>query len=108
MREEETEPTDTVTAANVQRIKGGYFEHMESLRSQVPVGEYIAESSTNKMSLLAMAGASLIMLVLFPVTMFRSFSLLVLLVWLVAFLLFGKVFYDRIIVPNEKTETWSD
>lgn len=108
MTKEETESADTVTAANIQRIESGYFDHMESLRTQIPVGEYIAESSTNNLSLLAMAGAALVMLALFPVTMFRGFSLLVILLWLGAFLLFAKVFYDRVIVPNEGAESWSD
>ncbi|WP_129116331.1 hypothetical protein [Halegenticoccus tardaugens] len=108
MSNPETESSDTVTATNVQRLESGYFDHMQSLREQVPVGEYIVEPITSKLALLAMLVATVVMLVLFPLTMFRSFSLVVIVVWLVVFVICSKVFYERVIVPKEEAETWRD
>lgn len=108
MSKPETESADTATAANIQRLESGYFDHMQSLREQIPVGEYIVESSTSKLALFAMLLTTVATLVLFPLTMFKSFSLVVIIMWLAVFVICSKVFYDRVIVPMEGAETWRD
>lgn len=108
MSKPETESSDTATAANIQRLESGYFDHMQSLRERVPVGEYVVESRTSKLALFAMLLATVVMLVLFPLTMFMEFSLVAIVVWLAVFVICSKVFYDRVIVPMEGAETWRD
>jgi fatty acid desaturase len=96
------------TVANVQRIERGYFDHMQSLRDRIPVGEYLVEPQTGRLALIAMAVVSVAFLVLFPVTMFYQFTPVVVLVFMVAFAAFAWVFYDRVMVPNEGPEEWRD
>jgi len=103
-----TDEPDVTTAANIQRMDAGYFEHLQSLRDQVPVSEYLLEETTNRWALVSMGVISLGLLVLFPLTMFYGFTYLVILAYLAAFVAFGKVFYDRVMVPYENVETWED
>ena len=108
MSEEQPSSDRAVTVANIQRLESGYFEHMESLRGQVPIDEYVVTRNTGRMGLLAMVLISLGLLVLFPFTMFYSYTYLVIVVYLAAFIVIGWVFYDRVMVPNEGTEEWRD
>lgn len=96
------------TVANIQRIERGYFDHMQSLRDRIPVGDYLVASETGRLALVAMAVISLAFLVLFPFTMFYQFSFVVVLLYMAAFAVFAWVFYDRVIVPNEGPEEWRD
>ena len=102
------EEPEVTTAANIQRLDAGYFEHLQSLRDQVPVSEYLLEETTNRWALISMTAISLGLLVLFPLVMFRGFTYLVVLGFLGAFVVFGKLFYDRVMVPYEYIETWED
>lgn len=105
-----TEPVESsgATVANLQRIERGYFDHMQSLRDRVPVGDYLVEQQTGRMALVAMAVATLAFIVLFPVTMFYQFTPFVITVYMAAFAVFAWVFYDRVMVPNEGPEEWRD
>lgn len=96
------------TVANIQRLESGYFDHMQSLRERIPVGQYMPQPRTGRLALLTMALVTLAFLVLFPLTMFYRFTGVVLLVYLAAFAALGWVFYDRVIVPNEGPEEWRD
>lgn len=107
-RTETQESEPEVTVANIQRIESGYFDHMQSLRDRIPVAEYLIAPQTGRYALIAMVLISLGLLVLFPLTMFYQFTYIVVLVYLVAFVVIGKVFYDRVMVPNEGTTTWRD
>jgi len=108
MSQEEQNQDPSTTVANIQRIESGYFDHMQSLRERVPVGEYLVEQQTGRWALVAMVLLSLGLLVLFPFTMFYQFTYLVTVVYLAAFIVVGKLFYDSVLVPNEAAETWSD
>ena len=108
MSEQTEDPTETTTVANIQRMESGYFDHLQSLRERVPVGEYIADPETNRLALTSMVVVSAALLVLFPLTMFYSYTYLVIVVYLLAFVGFGKVFYDRVLIPHEETDTWED
>lgn len=108
MSEQTKDQTEATTVANIQRMESGYFDHLQSLREQVPVGEYIADPTTNRLALAAMALVSVTLLVAFPLTMFYSYTYLVIAVYLLAFVGFGKVFYDRVLVPHEDTDSWED
>lgn len=96
------------TVANLQRIEQGYFDHMQSLRDRIPVGDYLVEPQTGRLALAAMALTSLAFIILFPVTMFYQFSPFVVTLYMAAFAGFAYVFYDRIMVPNEGPEEWRD
>jgi fatty acid desaturase len=96
------------TVANVQRIERGYFDHMQSLRDRIPVGEYLVKPQTGRLALVAMVMSSLAFLILFPLTMFYQFTPVVVTVYMVAFAAFAWVFYDRVLVPNEGPEEWRD
>lgn len=96
------------TAMNVQRLESGYFDHMQSLREQIPVGEYLVRPETGRLALLAMALVTVALFVLFPFTMFYQFTFVVMLGYLAAMAVFGWVFYNRVIVPNEGPEEWRD
>lgn len=72
------------------------------------MSEYLLEETTNRWALISMAIISVGLLFLFPLTMFYGFSYLVILAYLAAFVVFGKVFYNRIMVPYEDIETWED
>jgi len=96
------------TVANVQRIEHGYFDHMQSLRDRIPVGDYLVEPQTGRMALASMVLVSLAFLVLFPVTMFYQYTPFVITVFMAAFAVFAWVFYNRIIVPNEGPNEWRD
>ncbi|MUW13679.1 hypothetical protein GJ633_02650 [Halorubrum sp. CBA1125] len=96
------------TAINVQRIESGYFDHLQSLRDQVPVGNYLISSRTMRWALISMAAVSVVFFVTFPLTMFIRFSPVVILVYMLAFVGFGWVFYDRVLEPNEGTEEWRE
>lgn len=106
--EQTSESAEVTTAANIQRIDSGYFDHLQSLRDQILVGQYLVEEETNRWALISMGVMSFALLALFPVTMFYGFSYLVILAYLAAFILFGKLFYDRLMVPYEDIETWED
>ena len=108
MSNTEPESSDAASAANIQRLESGYFDHMQSLREQVPVGEYVVESKTSRLALFAMLLTTVVTLFLFPLTMFKAFSLVVIVVWLAAFVFCSKLFYDRVIVPMEGAGTWRD
>lgn len=108
MSDEQSQSDRAVTVANIQRLEAGYFEHMESLRQQVPTDEYVVTRNTGRMGLLAMVLISLGLLVLFPLTMFYSYTYLVVVIYLVAFVVIGWVFYQRVMIPNEATEEWRD
>lgn len=96
------------TAINVQRLESGYFAHLESLRSQIPVGEYLLSKTTMLWALLSMAVVSILIFILFPLTMFIQFSPIVTLLFMAAFAGFAYAFYERIIVPHEGSEEWRD
>jgi len=111
MSQQTQQPSDdseVTTAANIQRMESGYFEHLQSLRDQVPVSQYLLEETTNRLALISMAVISVALLALFPLTMFRGFSYVVILAYLAAFVVFGKVFYDRVMVEYEDIEIWED
>jgi hypothetical protein len=105
-----TEPVESsgATVANLQRIESGYFDHMQSLRERVPVGDYLVERQTGRLSLVAMALISLAFLVLFPFTMFQQFTPIVVTIYMAAFAGFAWLFYERVIVPNEEPNDWRD
>lgn len=106
-----TKPHDSeraVTVANIQRLESGYFDHMQSLRDRVPVANYLVEQETGQYSLIAMVLITVGLLVLFPLTMFYQYTFLVVLLYLIAFVILGKLFYDRVMIPNEETESWRD
>lgn len=102
------EPVENVTVVNIQRIESGYFDHMQSLRDRVPVADYLNDDETSRYALFLMIGITIGLFILFPFTMFYGYTYLVTLVYLVAFVVIGKLFYDRIVVPNEGTETWRE
>lgn len=105
---DEADDERAVTVANIQRLESGYFEHMQSLREQVPVDEYMVTRGTGRWGLIAMVLLTLGLLVLFPFTMFYGFTYLVTLLYLIAFVIVGWAFYDRIVAPNEGTEEWRE
>lgn len=105
---ERTERDSDTTVANIQRLESGYFAHMQSLRERIPVGQYLVEQQTGRLALVAMAVLALALFVLFPFTMFQGYTYIVVLFYLVAFVAFGWVFYEQVIEPNEKTDTWRD
>lgn len=109
-----SEPTEDVTGeeevtvANIQRLESGYFDHMQSLRERIPVDDYLVTPETGRYALIAMVAITLGLLALFPVTMFYQYSYLVVVLYLVAFVVFGRVFYQRVMVVNEASEEWRD
>lgn len=107
---DETDPVESTgaTVANLQRTESGYFDHMQSLRERIPVGNYLVNPETGRLALATMALTSLVFLVMFPTTMFYQFTPLVVTVYMVAFAAFAWVFYQRIMVPNEGPEEWRD
>lgn len=105
---ERTERDPDTTVANIQRLESGYFAHMESLRERIPVGQYLVERQTGQYALIAMAAVTVALFALFPFTMFQGYTYVVVLLYLGGFVAFGWVFYEQIIKPNEKTETWRD
>jgi CBS domain containing-hemolysin-like protein len=96
------------TAINVQRLEAGYFAHLESLRNQIPVGSYLLTESTMRWALISMAVISVLIYILFPLTMFIAFTPVVTLVYMLAMIGFGWVFYERVVKPNEGPEAWRD
>jgi hypothetical protein len=108
MSKQTADEEQAATAINVQRLESGYFDHLQSLRSQVPVGNYLIDGQTQRWALISMAVVSLIFLVAFPVTMFIQYTPVVILIYMIALAAFGKVFYDRILQPNEATESWGE
>lgn len=104
----ETTESSGTTATNVQRLESGYFDHMQSLREQIPVGEYLVRPETGRLALLAMTLVTVALFLLFPFTMFYQFTFVVMLAYLAAMAAFGWVFYNRVIVPNEGPEEWRD
>ena len=96
------------TVKSLQRIEEGYFDHMQSLRDRVPVGDYLVDRQTGRLSLVAMALVSLGFLVFFPFTMFYQFTPVVITVYMAVFAALAWAFYRAIIVPNEGPEEWSD
>lgn len=108
MSDQTPEEEPAATAINVQRLESGYFDHLESLRSQVPVGNYLTSLRTMKLALLSMTAVSIIFLVTFPLTMFIRYSPVVIAVYMLAFIGFGWVFYENVIEPNEGTEDWRE
>lgn len=105
---ETQESEQNVTVANIQRLESGYFDHMQSLRDRIPVAEYLVAPETGRFALIAMVVISLGLLVLFPLTMFYQFTYVVIMLYLVAFVVIGKLFYDQVMIPNEETRTWRD
>lgn len=108
MNDQDTESGEHVTALNVQRLESGYFAHLESLRSQIPVGDYLLTENTMRWALISMAVVSGLILVLFPITMYIQFTPVVTLLYMVAFAGFAHFFYKRVLLPNEGTEEWRD
>lgn len=104
----ESDESSGATVANIQRTESGYFDHMESLRNRIPVGDYLVEQETGRLALVAMAVVSVVFLVLFPLTMFRQFSFVVVAVFMVVFAAAAQVFYNRVMLPNERPEEWRD
>lgn len=102
------ERTPETTVANIQRLESGYFAHMQSLRERIPVGDHLVDSQTGRLALIAMAGITIALFLVFPYTMFFGYTYVVVLIYLAAFIVFGKVFYDQVIRPNERAETWRD
>lgn len=96
------------TVANIQRTESGYFDHMQSLRDHIPVGEYLVDEATNRLALITMAAISIGFVVLFPLTMFYQFSFVVVAVYMIVFAIIARVFYNKVIVPNEGPEDWRD
>lgn len=96
------------TAINVQRLESGYFAHLESLRSQIPVGDYLLSKTTMLWALLSMVVVSVLIFILFPLTMFIAFSPIVTLLFMAAFAAFSYVFYERVVVPNEAPDEWRE
>jgi hypothetical protein len=108
MSDQTADGDQAATAINVQRLESGYFDHLESLRTQIPVGNYLIDGATQRWALVSMAVISLIFLVTFPFTMFIQYTPVVILLYMIAFVAFCRVFYDRVLEPNEGTEEWED
>lgn len=108
MSDQNSDTEGPTTAINVQRLESGYFAHLESLRSQIHVGDYLVSETTMRWALVSMAVASVLLFILFPFTMFIQFTPVVTLLYILAFVGFAYVFYERIIVPNEDPEEWRD
>lgn len=106
MSDQTADGEKATTAINVQRLQSGYFDHLQSLRSQIPVGNYLISPETKTWALISMAVVSLAFLVTFPYTMFIQFTPVVILVYMGAFVGFCWVFYERVMKPNEGTEEW--
>lgn len=106
--ESDDDSSEPVTVENIQRIEGGYFDHMQSLREQVPVAEYMLEPATNRWGVIFMAGIAVAIAILYPLTMYYQYTYLVTLLYMILFIVFGYIFYERVMKPNEGTETWSD
>jgi len=96
------------TVANIQRTESGYFDHMQSLRERIPVSDYLVEEETNRLALITMAAISIGFVVLFPLTMFYRFSFVVVAIYMVVFAIITRLFYNKIIIPNESPEEWRD
>ena len=105
---ERTEQDPDTTVANIQRLESGYFAHMQSLRERIPVGKYLVEQQTGRLALAAMAAVTFALFVLFPFTMFQGYTYVMVWLYLATFVAFGWVFYNQVIEPNEKTDTWQD
>lgn len=84
----------------------GYFEYMQELKEQIPVDQYIVTPRTSILALASMAGVSVVAFVLYAFTMFRFFSFTVAIVYGLLFLGFAKVFYDRVLYPEENLADW--
>jgi hypothetical protein len=108
MSDQAADGDQAATAISVQRLESGYFDHLKSLRTQVPVGDYLIDRATQRWALVSMAVISLIFLVTFPFTMFIQYTPVVILLYMIAFVAFGWVFYDRVLEPNEGMEEWED
>jgi hypothetical protein len=102
------DPSKAVTALNVQRLESGYFDHLGSLRDQIPIGDYLISEGTMRWSLISMATISIVLLVTFPFTMFVRFTPIVTLGYMLAFVGFGWIFYNNVLEPNEGTEEWKE
>lgn len=107
MSDQNTESSGT-TAINVQRLDAGYFAHLESLRNQIPVGNYLLSETSMRWALASMAIISILIYILFPFTMFIAFSPVVTLIYMLAMIAFGWLFYERVVKPNEGPEEWRD
>lgn len=108
MSDQSVDSEQGATAINVQRLESGYFDHLESLRTQIPVGNYLISADTRRWALISMTVVSIIILISFPLVMFIQYTPVVILLYMIAFVGFCKVFYDRVIEPNEGTEEWRD
>jgi hypothetical protein len=108
MSDQTSDAERPTTAVNVQRLESGYFDHLESLRSQIHVGDYLVSETTMRWALVSMAVVSVLLFVLFPFTMYNQFTPVVTLVYMIAYAGFAYIFYERIMVPNEAPEEWRD
>lgn len=81
---------------------------MQSLRQRIPVGKYLVDRETGRFALIAMGVVSIAFLVLFPLTMFYRFSFVVVLLYMAAFAVAARAFYNQVMVPNEGPEEWRD
>lgn len=108
MNDQNPDSEKAATAINVQRLQTGYFNHLESLRSQIPVGNYLVSPETQRWALISMTAVSIAFLLLFPYTMFIQFTPVVILLYMAAFVGFCWIFYNRVIEPNEGIEEWRE
>ena len=108
MSDQTSDAERPTTAINVQRLESGYFDHLESLRNQIRVGDYLIAEKTMRWALVSMVVVSILLFILFPFTMYIQFTPVVTLLYMFAFAGFAYVFYKRIVVPNEAPEEWRD
>jgi hypothetical protein len=78
-----------------------YKEYMETLKTELPVSEYLLGSKTAVLGAVFMLAMPLVVYFVFPLFLFQSWTLPLWLLTVVIFLGAAWLYYDRVYYPNE-------
>jgi len=84
-----------------------YSEYMETLRTQLPVADYMLKPQTTIVALAMMFSLALVYYLVLPFIMFQSLTVVAWLVFVALFLALTWTYYEYVYYPNEIVGTES-